>query len=673
MGRIRGTKLPTVKRLQEKSVKISILSNEICRKFQNVWMPPSTQIQSPSFNIVDPEPGNQDPKQKKPNASSSSANATTTTTTTTSNTTAVAATTSNRQSRKSFVPPRSGLQFKVGPPFALTTSLYPIYIESSHEYVFPYINARLDRGFDFIDNEWIGYKRNYFSLVAAFEFEDKNLDIVNQEKFYYINEFNQKINIDYFSLKLISICCENSIEAPLIEHTAKRDKGPQNPPRVHVAVPGTLPSHNIIKQATNIRNSDKIELINKLFMNCDDSPRKTTSIMTNYPQNNIYKVARYERIQLSCSVKHNRVHSMANRHYIVRVQLLANYNQRSRVLAYTETGPLVIRGRSPSNYKNKTSTPSVSFASQISKNPVSSPPKIVESTGLSSLMNISPLLQKLDSQPTTGCRHTRKVNKPPRILDCENLTIKPTGKFKVVFDIDSNPQRKQKDKLSSIKPSKCEPPHKQTSPNIIEDEIDISNQKSTNEDGICNDDQKYINEDEICKYNQRYINEDEICQYNQKSNSKGLYPGCENDFDEFKEPNWYTKEVEALQAYHSKPKKKKSTYKYIIEQQTFDRHKDYESETSSINFEPGQDTRFDLNLQIQKTDLDFIVSDSNFPTFEEFITNIDQFDQLDNLYETTFFLNKKRKKMTGKKSQVGLESNTSFSNSFYISDSTCYS
>ena len=255
--------------------------------------------------------------------------------------------------KKRKVAPRSGLQFKVGPSFENTTLYRPIFITSTNENVFPFVNARIDRGFENHGGEWIGYKRNYFTLVSCFEFEGVNPEAFFNEKFHILNDLGELENISCFALRLVSRCSEDESVVNLIQHTAKRDRGPQYLPPVFPAISGYLPSHSIIKQASNIRNGDKIDQYNRMFYLDNATLQKCmdTSILSTYPEGRIATVARYERIQFSTSINY-RKSTMVNRHFILKVELLGLLDDgKYAVLASTETQPLVVRGRSPSNYQ----------------------------------------------------------------------------------------------------------------------------------------------------------------------------------------------------------------------------------------------------------------------------------------------------------------------------------
>lgn len=256
-------------------------------------------------------------------------------------------------SKRRKVAPRSSEQFKVGPDFNETRVNRNIYITSSNELINPELKARIDRGFDFMEDEWIGYKRNYFTLVAAFLFIGKEQDLFFHEKFHIVDDDENQLNIKCFALRLVSECCENDIRVTLVQHTPKRDRGPQYQPPVYPSVSGTIPDHNLIKQSANIRNDNKIEQLNKLFYLDQDTCQSisTNSILHDYPEGKISTAARYERMQFSTSVNYRKP-ALINRHFILRVELLAVLDDgRYAILASIDSPPLVVRGRSPSNYQ----------------------------------------------------------------------------------------------------------------------------------------------------------------------------------------------------------------------------------------------------------------------------------------------------------------------------------
>ena len=275
------------------------------------------------------------------------------------------------------VAPRSSDLFKIGPQFSETRHHQDIYCKRNDMDVNPILEARIDRGFEVGENgTWIGYKRNYFTLVAAFSFENFSLDRFIQNRFYTYEKASKngesvgenKVEISYFAIRLVAKCSDDDVSISLVQHTAKRDKGPQFPPPIYPAVPGNLPDHDTVRASCNKRNGSKIENMNKVFYfdraayydhtNLDTF--KDDSVLKNYPSDSIAKVARFERIQFTSSIRLKST-SINSRYFTLHVELLGIVeNEDAQIqpllLSSIETPPLIIRGRSPSNYhKDRTS------------------------------------------------------------------------------------------------------------------------------------------------------------------------------------------------------------------------------------------------------------------------------------------------------------------------------
>lgn len=242
----------------------------------------------------------------------------------------------------------------------------------------PSLDARIDRGFEVGENgNWIGYKRNYFTLVLSFTLDNFDQEKFLQSKFYTFDKNRAaasgavgapKVDISYFAIRLVAKCSDDDVSISLIQHTAKRDKGPQFPPPIYPAVPGDLPDHDTVKSSCNKRNGNKIENMNKIFYfdrldyyndNNIDSMKNDT-ILKNYPSDLIAKVARFERIQFTSSIRVKST-TVNLRYFTLNVELLGIVEDEDMqiqplLLSLIETPPLIIRGRSPSNYhKDKTS------------------------------------------------------------------------------------------------------------------------------------------------------------------------------------------------------------------------------------------------------------------------------------------------------------------------------
>lgn len=282
--------------------------------------------------------------------------------------------------RKLKIAPRSTLQFKVGPPFEMVNTYGNVIDNKTGQVVQLRIIPRIDRGFDNIEDEWVGYKRNYFTLVASFEtpncslesFLKSNYQVTLVENFY-----RQTAAIKYFAIKIEARSDDEHTEINLVQHTAKRDKGPQFAPAMCPLIPSELPKHQIIREASNVRNTNKMRKYDSTFYFHRDQEKnnfKEDCILHTYPKNCIQKVARYERVQFASSISVKKP-SQQNRHFRLYVILGAVIETESLKEGFTSqhceeitlgdgkkgifvhlqemnTPPLIIRGRSPSNYTN---------------------------------------------------------------------------------------------------------------------------------------------------------------------------------------------------------------------------------------------------------------------------------------------------------------------------------
>ncbi|CAI4063891.1 hypothetical protein SKDZ_08G1700 [Saccharomyces kudriavzevii ZP591] len=281
--------------------------------------------------------------------------------------------------RKLKIAPRSTLQFKVGPPFELVRDYCSVVESQTGNALDLRIIPRIDRGFDHIDDEWVGYKRNYFTLVSTFETTNCDLDTFLKSTFnlqLQDSSLESQLRVQYFAIKIRAKNDDDETEINLVQHTAKRDKGPQFCPSVCPLVPSPLPKHQIIREASNVRNITKMKKYDSTFYLHRDQVNfeeyGVNSLLFSYPEDSIQKVARYERVQFASSISVKKP-SQQNKHFSLHVILgavvdpdtfhgvnpgipydeLALKNGSKGIFVYLQemkTPPLIIRGRSPSNY-----------------------------------------------------------------------------------------------------------------------------------------------------------------------------------------------------------------------------------------------------------------------------------------------------------------------------------
>lgn len=260
---------------------------------------------------------------------------------------------------KSKVAPRSGLQFKVGPPFQDTIQVSQLFIKESHQKIVPVLNARIDRGFDLTNNEWVGYKRNYFSVVASFSFEEYeiNKSILPKNGFFIVSG-EKEYQVKQFAIRLVSKSVQDNTEISLIQHTAKRDRGPISEPPIVPVITGSIPSHIVVKEGSNIRKISKIRQFDSLFFQDYKTLPilQSGSILNNYDKNKDYvKVVKYERIQFSSAINCKKQSITEKKRFILQIQLLAALSGENTyaIIAISNTPSLIIRGRSPSSYNSR--------------------------------------------------------------------------------------------------------------------------------------------------------------------------------------------------------------------------------------------------------------------------------------------------------------------------------
>ena len=358
--------------------------------------------------------------------------------------------------RKLRIAPRSTLQFKVGPPFNLKSTFGKVVDTSTGKPVKFEITPRIDRGFDNIDDEWVGYKRNYFTLVTSFQVCDFSLEkfLGSSFQLHLVDNFHsQAVDIKYFAVMIKARMDDEITEINLVQHTAKRDKGPQFAPVMCPLVPSELPKHQTIREASNVRNTAKMKKYDSTFyFHRDQEVEKygPNALLRTYPKNCIQKVARYERVQFASSINMKKP-GQQSRHFSLYVILgavvdgkvtgLNFFKSRNREhtiinngeqgvfisLQEMNTPPLIIRGRSPSNYNTSQreitrtlSSVSNSVAARNEGPPVTTFPEDKKASSIKKLKNAATTLPK------------RKCGRPPKnsqkdedqksITDKENIS-----------------------------------------------------------------------------------------------------------------------------------------------------------------------------------------------------------------------------------------------------------
>lgn len=351
---------------------------------------------------------------------------------------------SSLSSSKKKLAPRSSLQFKVGPQFTPTIIQNPV-LTSTGEALVPTITPRIDRGFERIDDEWVGYKRNYFTLVSSFQFQGLSFLKFAADHYYVIDPETQlKTRIKYFGIRLTSKCAEDGSSVVLVQHTAKRDRGPQFEPPTFPAVPSALPDHTIIREAANVRNTSKIAKLNRIFFFDRDIHNEDVSLsikgLQGYPADKIIKVARYERIQFSSSINYKKP-ALNNKRFKLLVELVGVTSLDTTIsLAYTETPPLIVRGRSPSNYQGGDTDQGETDLTSSIQSSVESTPSIENLNDFDTYQILKMATENMDimNSPLVPSLKKKRGRKPKPKIDNGNNGIKKPKRSKKLIETSSH-------------------------------------------------------------------------------------------------------------------------------------------------------------------------------------------------------------------------------------------
>lgn len=172
------------------------------------------------------------------------------------------------------------------------------------------IAAKIDRGFFLASNDWTCYRRNYFQLSASFGIQ--GLDSSIHSEVPCLLERNGELLAVRSFLVCIGAQIQNGEKViELVQHTPKRDKGPQITPRpTHIRAGGDLNAN---------------------------SPGSY--------------VITFERVQFKTATANNGKRRAAQQYYQVHVDLFAELESGDLILvAKLYSAPLVVRGRSPGHY-----------------------------------------------------------------------------------------------------------------------------------------------------------------------------------------------------------------------------------------------------------------------------------------------------------------------------------
>lgn len=173
----------------------------------------------------------------------------------------------------------------------------------------------MDRGFFRADQDWTCYRRNYFQVSSTFDVHGMNYLVQGPEVPCLLrkNDTQEFFQVDYFSIGVSARVTNNDKKIELVQHTPKRDKGPQ-----------------MIPEARPVRAGGNLHL---------------ASVGSNH------NIVTFERLQFKTATANNGKRRAAQQYYEIVVDLYANLPADGPLkVATCISAPLVVRGRSPGHY-----------------------------------------------------------------------------------------------------------------------------------------------------------------------------------------------------------------------------------------------------------------------------------------------------------------------------------
>ncbi|KAI8056385.1 hypothetical protein BDF21DRAFT_370685 [Thamnidium elegans] len=204
---------------------------------------------------------------------------------------------------------------ELGPFFSSTKPFDNLYALDRSTLLTLRIQAKMDRGFFLADNDWTCYRRNYFQVSGAFAIHGLNHYYADQETQCLVQVDGHFLPVHNFSMNISARVSNSDKKIELVQHTPKRDKGPQSTPVAKLIMPG-----------------------GNLSMS---SVGANQSIVT------------FERIQFKTATANNGKRRAAQQYYVCLVDLYAEIEGNKKVkIASCQSAPLVVRGRSPGHYSD---------------------------------------------------------------------------------------------------------------------------------------------------------------------------------------------------------------------------------------------------------------------------------------------------------------------------------
>lgn len=244
-------------------------------------------------------------------------------------------------STSGFTSPISNMDSSLGggpasPPLFPTEVAYNLQ-SADGQIIKPEIFGKIDKGFFMADGDWTCYRRNYFSLNCSYTLSPT----VPTGPMYLVQHNGAGPAVQAFAMSIAAVVDGRdgkSIE--LVQHTPKRDKGPQEKPARMTLAPRPPASHGMY-------GSDSMSARAEMYVPPTFSPNPNQPAVE----------ATFERIQFKNATANNGKRRAAQQYYHLLVELFADvgpqHPERWIKIASRMSAAMVVRGRSPGHYQGE--------------------------------------------------------------------------------------------------------------------------------------------------------------------------------------------------------------------------------------------------------------------------------------------------------------------------------
>ncbi|KAI9260061.1 hypothetical protein EDC94DRAFT_611626 [Helicostylum pulchrum] len=206
---------------------------------------------------------------------------------------------------------------ETGPYFSPVEPFENLYSSDKTTLLSVRVQSKMDRGFFMAENDWTCYRRNYFQVSSVFSIHGFNhyysLNEPHQMQQIFVRGEQGLVPVHRFLLGITAYVANSEKEIELIQHTPKRDKGPQFRPDPKPITPG---GNLTMSSVANNQN-----------------------------------IVTFERVQFKTATANNGKRRAAQQYYVCVVELFADTDRHELIkIASCRSSPLVVRGRSPGHY-----------------------------------------------------------------------------------------------------------------------------------------------------------------------------------------------------------------------------------------------------------------------------------------------------------------------------------